>query len=819
MAEETTTEVPERGIISVSIEDEMTKSYMDYAMSVIIGRALPLGRDGLKPVHRRILYAMYREGLLSTKRYSKSAGVVGEVLKKYHPHGDQAVYQTMVRMAQDWSLRYPLIDGQGNFGSIDGDAAAAYRYTEARLTKLAEAMLDEIDQDTVDFVPNFDGSTTEPVWLPTKIPNLLINGSTGIAVGMATSIPPHNLNEVIDACVHLVDHPDATVHDIMKIIPGPDFPTAGFICGRGGIRQAYETGHGSLVMRAKVDVEIDEKKNRERLIVTEIPYLVTKSTLVEQIAQLVMDGRIEGISDIRDESNKEGIRVVIELKREQPSEVVLNQLYKHTALQTSFGIHFLCISDQQPRLLNIKQLLELFIDHRKEVIVRRTRFELRRAEERAHILEGLRQAIGQIDAVIALIKKAKTPDVARDGLIGQFSFSTLQAQAILDMRLQRLTGLEIEKVEIEHKELQGKIVGYRDVLKDEKRVLGLIKKEMEEVKAEFGDARRTQFMEESVDLHIEDLITEEDMVVTVSHMGYVKRNPVDTYRTQKRGGVGKAGAKTREEDFVEEIFVASTHAYLMIFTNFGKVYWKKVHEIPIASRTAIGKPLAGLIKFEKDEKAKAIVAVRDFVEGSSIIMATRNGIVKKTDLMEFSNPRPSGIIALRIDENDTLIGAKLVKPDENVLLSTNLGKSIQFKESDVRVMGRAARGVYGIDVSEGDQVVSIEIVQPGMSLLTVTTKGYGKRTSLEEYRIQSRGGKGIITIKTTEKNGEVVSSQQVKDTDSIMIITDRGTLLRMAVSGIPVIGRNTQGVRLIKLEPEESVASVAVVREDDETKE
>ncbi len=833
----------------VAIEDEMRKSYLDYSMSVIIGRALPDARDGLKPVHRRILYAMHTEGLHHNKRYSKCAGVVGEVLKKYHPHGDSAVYDALVRLAQDWNLRYPLIDGQGNFGSVDGDPAAAYRYTEAKLERLADFLLADIDKDTVDWGPNFDDTTNEPLVLPTRFPNLIVNGSSGIAVGMATNIPPHNMGEVIDAVIHLVQEPKATIADLMRFIPGPDFPTAGIIQGRDGIRAAYEKGRGTIQVRARAAIEVHPKTEREAIVVSEIPYQVNKAKLVEHIAELVREKRIEGISDLRDESSREGMRIVVELKRDAVAQVVLNNLYAHTAMQSGFGVTLLAIDGGQPRILNLKEILERFIAHRRDVVTRRTRHELKKAREREHILLGLQIALDHIDEIIELIKKAGDRDAARDGLIERFSLSELQAKAILEMQLQRLTGLERQKILDELAEVQKLITRLKEILASEKVLMDVIVTELKEVKQLFGDERRTEIQGETTDLSTEDLIAEEEMVVTVSHAGYVKRNPVSLYRAQRRGGRGKTGAVARDEDFLERLFVASTHSYLLVFSDRGRVYWLKVHEIPQAGRAARGKPIVNLVHLGQGEKVAAILPVRRLPEPPNgveeaapegaeapapdgepkaetgtpgdpqfVFMATRRGLIKKTRLDQFARPRAAGIFALSIEEGDELIAARLSDGTSHVLLSTAQGMAIRFEESDVRPMGRTAYGVKGITLDEGDQVVSMESLPADEgatgTILTVTANGYGKRTELGEYRIQSRGGKGIITIKTTERNGPVVGAASVTDAEEVMIITNGGMLIRMPAKGISVIGRNTQGVRLIALESkEEQVVGVAKVAE------
>jgi DNA gyrase subunit A len=838
---------PEAPRLQVAIEDEMRRSYLDYSMSVIIGRALPDVRDGLKPVHRRVLYAMHSEGLHHNKRYSKCAGVVGEVLKKYHPHGDASVYDALVRLAQDWNLRYPLIDGQGNFGSVDGDPAAAYRYTESRLEKLADYLLADIDKETVEWAPNFDDSTVEPTVLPSRFPNLLVNGSAGIAVGMATNIPPHNMGEVISAAVHLVRNPRATVAELMRFIPGPDFPTSGMILGRDGIRQAYETGRGSIAIRARASVEVHPKTERESIVVTEIPYQVNKARLVESIAYLVREKRIDGISDLRDESSREGMRVVVELKRDAVAQVVLNNLYQHTTLQTSFGVMLLAIDGGQPRILTLKQMLERFVAHRRDVVTRRTRFELKQARAREHILLGLQIALDHIDEIIELIKKAPDRETAREGLASRFGLSEIQVKAILEMQLQRLTGLERQKILDELAEVQKLITRLREILSSEKVLLDVIVAELEEVKELFTDERRTEILGAAADLDVEDLIKDEEMVVTVSHAGYVKRNPISLYRAQRRGGKGKTGTATRDEDFVESLFVASTHSYILIFSDKGKVYWLKVHEVPQAGRAARGKPIVNLVQLAQGEKVAAILPVRELpapggasgtgepegegeregegalpaAAGTFVFAATRRGLVKKTPLAAYSRPRPSGIIALSIEEGDSLISVRITDGHGHILLSTAQGMAIRFEESEVRPTGRSAYGVKGIALDKGDEVVSAESLpsaQEGAgaaTILSVTANGYGKRTGLSEYRIQIRGGRGIITIKATERNGPVVAALPVIEADEVMLITNRGMLIRMPAGQISLIGRNTQGVRLISLESgEEQVAGVARVAEN-----
>jgi DNA gyrase subunit A len=803
-------------VLPINIEDEMKDAYLNYSMSVIIGRALPDVRDGLKPVHRRILYAMFREGLLSNKRFSKCAGVVGEVLKKYHPHGDSAVYDSLVRMAQPWNMRYPLIDGQGNFGSIDGDPPAAYRYTEAKLKAIAEEMLADIDKETVDFVDNFDNSTKEPVVLPTRIPNLLINGSDGIAVGMATKIPPHNLKEVIDALLALIKNPELGLKELIQYIPGPDFPTAGFIHGRDGIAQAYETGKGLIQMRARAVIEKIAKGDKEAIIVSELPYQVNKAKLIEHIALLVRDGKIEGISDLRDESDREGMRIVVELKKGTVSGVILNQLFKHTAMQSSFGVILLAIVNGQPKILNLREFLRFFLDHRKEVVIRRTIFELRKAEERAHILEGLKIAVENIDAVVELIKKSKNPPEAKEGLMKKFQLSEIQAQAILDLRLQRLTGLEREKIIQEYLEVLELIKRLKEILANEKLVFKIIAEELEEISKKYADPRRTEIVAAQQEISIEDMIQEEDMVVTISHQGYIKRNPVSLYRAQRRGGRGKTGMTTREEDFVENLFIASTHSYVLVFSSKGKIYWLKVHEIPQAGRATKGKAIVNLLNFSPGETAAAILPVKEFVEGRYVVMCTRHGTIKKTDLMAFSHPRAGGIIAVSIEEGDELIVATLTEGNQDLFLGTSEGMTIRFDEEECREMGRTARGVRGIKLEEGDYVVGMEVVNEGATILTVSGNGMGKRTSTEEYRVQGRGGVGIITMKVTDKTGKVISVKQVTESDEIMLITNTGKIIRMKANAISVIGRNTQGVRLINLEEGEQVSAVAKVAESEE---
>ncbi|PNU20386.1 DNA gyrase subunit A [Geothermobacter hydrogeniphilus] len=804
--------------VTVNIEDEMRKSYMDYAMSVIIGRALPDVRDGLKPVHRRVLFAMNELGNDYNKPYKKSARVVGDVIGKFHPHGDSAVYDTIVRLAQNFSMRYPLVDGQGNFGSIDGDSAAAMRYTEVRMNRLAHELLADIDKETVDFGPNYDDSLQEPLVLPCKFPNLLVNGSEGIAVGMATKIPPHNLTEVIDGLIEVIDNPKIHFDELITRISGPDFPTGAFILGREGIREAYRTGRGIVQMRARALVEKDRRTGREAIIVTEIPYQVNKARLIEKIADLVKDKKIEGISDLRDESDRDGMRIVIELKRDTIPQVILNQLYKMTAMQSSFGIIMLAIVNGQPRVMTLREILDKFIEHRKEIVTRRTIFELKKAEARAHILEGLKIALDNLDEVIELIKTSASPAMAKERLIERFGLSAIQAQAILDMRLHRLTGLERDKIIAEYEEIMALIKRLKEILASEVEILKIIKTELGEIRERYGDERRTEIIEKTGDLSIEDLIVEEDMVVTVSHGGYIKRNAVSLYRAQRRGGKGKTGMRPKEEDFVENLFIASTHSYILVFTDKGKVYWLKVHEIPQGGRASRGKAIVNLLQVENGEKVCTILPVKDFEEGKFIVTATANGIIKKTELMAYSNPRAGGIIALTIDEDDELIEARLTDGSMDLILASRHGKSIRFPESDVRSMGRPARGVRGMNLEANDRVIGMQAVTENtvMALVTVTENGYGKRTDITEYRVQSRGGKGIITIKTSERNGEVVAIRLVDEQADLMLITDRGKLLRTRIADIRQIGRNTQGVRLMVLENEERIVAVAKLAEKDE---
>ena len=782
----------------VPIEEEMRKSYLDYAMSVIVGRALPDIRDGLKPVHRRVLFAMHELGLNWNRAYKKSARVVGEVLGKYHPHGDAPVYEALVRMVQEFSLRYPLVDGQGNFGSIDGDPPAAMRYTETRLAKIAHELLADIEKETVDFTPNFDESLQEPVVLPTKVPNLLVNGSSGIAVGMATNIPPHNLREVVDGLVRVIDDPEVSIDELIKLIPGPDFPTRGYIYGRGGIREAYTTGRGIITLRAKAHVE-KMRGGREAIIVTELPYQVNKASLMEKIGELVRDKRIEGISERRDESSREGIRIVLELGRGEMAQIVINQLYKHTQMQTTFGVIMLALVGRRPQVVNLKQMLQEFIVFRREVVTRRTQYDLARAEERAHILEGLRKAVDQLDLVIRLIRQAESPDAAKDALMRQLELSEIQAKAILDMRLQRLTQLERHKIVEEHEQTLALIADLKGILASESRLLGIIKDELAALREEFGDERRTEILAETTDLTIEDLLADEDMVVTITRSGYIKRTHVEAYRSQKRGGKGVTGMETKEEDIVEDLFVASTHSFLLFFTNKGKVHWLKVHEIPEGGRQAKGKAMANVLSLAENERVATCVPVRDFESGGYVLFATKQGKVKKTELSAFSHPRAGGIQAITLEDGDEVMGARRTDGQREVLLSTKQGMIIRFPEDEVRPMGRTAAGVRGIDVDEGDQVIAAETLREGVTILTVTERGYGKRTPLDEYRLQGRAGKGIIDIKTAGRNGTVVGMLQVREGDDILVVTTKGKIIRVHADEVTSQGRNTMGVRIIDL--------------------
>lgn len=795
-------------VIEVNLEEEMKHSYIDYAMSVIVGRALPDVRDGLKPVHRRILYAMNELGLAAEKSYRKSARIVGDVLGKYHPHGEAAVYDSMVRMAQDFSMRYPLVDGHGNFGSIDNDPPAAMRYTEARLSRLAMEMLTDIDKETVDFIPNFDETLKEPVVLPSRFPNLLVNGSAGIAVGMATNIPPHNLKETIDAAIKIMDDPDISVDELMRTLKGPDFPTGGIIMGRDGIKQAYNTGRGRIKVRGKTSIE-PLPGGRSRIIVSEIPYQVTKSDLVIQIANLVKDKRIDGIADIRDESDKEGMRIAIDLKRDVNPNVVLNLLYKHTRLEDTFGIIMLALVDNQPRVLNIKQMFYYYIDHQKDVIVRRSRYDLEKAEARAHILEGLRIALDHIDAIVALIRSSKTDQIAKEALMFQFNLSDKQAQAILDMRLRRLTGLERDKIEEEYTQLVSTIEYLRRVLTDEGMVYKIIKDELKAIRNKYGDDRRTQISSKADEMEIEDLIQDEEVAITLTHFGYIKRLPLDTYKSQRRGGKGITGMQTRDEDFVEHIFVTSTHSHMLFFTNKGKVYMMHAYDVPEAGRQAKGTAIINLLNLSGGEKVSAVIPIRRIDDEKYLIMATREGYIKKTSIEEYDNIHKNGLMAIGLGEGDELIGVELTNGNNEVIISTKEGMAIRFPEEDVRPMGRTAHGVKAITLNSGDKVIDMELVDESADLLMVSENGYGKRTPLKEYRSQSRGGKGIITMKITDKTGPLAAIKVVHADDEIMMITSDGIIIRLGVKGIPIQGRNTQGVTLMKVENGQRIVSLA----------
>jgi DNA gyrase subunit A len=801
---------------TINIEDEMRQSYLDYAMSVIIGRALPDARDGLKPVHRRVLYAMYDLSNDWNRPYKKSARVVGDVIGKYHPHGDNAVYDTIARMAQDFSLRYPLIDGQGNFGSIDGDPPAAMRYTEVRMARIASELLADIEKDTVDFQPNYDDTLREPLPLPAKIPNLLINGSAGIAVGMATNIPPHNIGEIVDAAMLLIERPEVTVDELILKVPGPDFPTGGILCGREAIQEAYHEGRGILTVRARATIEREGRSERESIIVSEIPFQVNKARLIERIAELVNEKTIEGISDLRDESDRDGMRIVIELKRDAIADIVLNQLYRHTPMQDSFGVNMLAIVDGRPRVLNLKSALEVFLEHRRDVVRRRTAFELREAEKRLHVLAGFAIALDQLDRVIALIRGAADPSEAKQSLMTQFALSEIQAQEILNLRLQRLTALERDKILAELAETEAQIRRYREILADEREVDKIIIEELADVRKLYADPRRTEIQEAASAFTAEDLIAEEDMVVTISHEGYVKRNPVASYRAQRRGGRGKIGATTRDEDFVEHLFVASTHSYILFFTSTGRVYWLKVHELPLIGRAARGKPLVNLLHLGPEEKISAILPMREFRDGRYLCFATLRGLIKKTDVMAYSNPRPSGLIAIALEEGDEVIDVHETDGEREIILSTRNGQAIRFPETGVRAMGRGTYGVKGITLEDDDAVVAMAIVDPAASLLAVSTLGSGKRTEMEEYRLTHRGGKGVITMRVTEKTGPVIGVLIVTDEDQIMLITTGGKLIRLRVLEVRQSGRNTQGVRLIGLEPGEQVVAIARLAESEE---
>ena len=801
-------------VAPVKIEDEIKKSYLEYSMAVIVGRALPDIRDGLKHVHRRVLYSMHEMRNYYNRPSKKSARVVGDVIGKYHPHGDAAVYDTIVRMAQDFSMRYPLIDGQGNFGSVDGDPPAAMRYTEVRMMRLTQDFLSDIEKETVDFIPNYDDSMFEPVILPTTIPNLLVNGSSGIAVGMATNIPPHNLTEVCEAIIRVIDQPEIGIGALMDIVPGPDFPTAGYIHGSKGIREAYQTGRGVIKIRGRAFVET-VGQNKEKIIISEIPYQVNKTNLLEKMADLVKSKKIEGISDIRDESDKDGMRISIDVKRDGNSAVIMNRLYKYTQMEVSFGIIFLAIVMGRPQILNLKEIIEHFINYRREIITRRTIYELRKAEERAHILEGLKKALDLLDEVIEVIRSASSPKEAKMRLMEEFEFSEVQSQAILEMRLQRLTGMEREKINEEYNDLIKNIEQFKEILASPKVVLQMIKDEIREVRDRHGDERRTEIIQDTEDIDVEALIAEEDMVVTISHHGYIKRSPISLYRAQRRGGKGMTGVKPKEEDFVEHLFVASSHDYLLFFTNKGRVYWKKVHEMPEASRVSRGKAIINLLDLQRGEQVATTLAIREFEEDKHVVMATKMGFVKKTDLMLYSHLRAAGIVALKIREEDELIGVRVTSGDHDIFLITRHGKSIRFKESDLRSMGRVAAGNIGIRMEKDDEVVGMESLREGAAILTVTENGFGKRTKTEEYRRQSRGGKGILTIKTTDRNGPVVYSCQVDDQDQLMIITGQGKIIRLRVADISIIGRNTQGVKLIGMADGEKVVGVAKVIEED----
>ncbi len=797
----------------VSIESEMKKSYLDYAMSVIIGRALPDVRDGLKPVHRRVLYAMRELRNDWNKPYKKSARIVGDVIGKYHPHGDSAVYDTIVRMAQHFSLRYPLVNGQGNFGSIDGDPPAAMRYTEIRMERLTHEMLADLDKETVDFIPNYDESLSEPSVLPAKIPSLLVNGSSGIAVGMATNIPPHNMHEVIEAVKALIDNPGLEWQDLITIIPGPDFPTGGIIYGTTGIENAYKTGRGVIRMRGRVVVEKDKRTRVETIVITELPYQVNKAKLIENIAGLVRAKQIEGIRYVRDESDREGMRIALGLKKDQIAGVTINQLYKHTRLETSFGVIVLAVVNNRPELLTLKEMLEQFILHRKEIIVRRTRYDLQKAEARAHILEGYKIALDNLDDVVALIRNSRSPEEARSRLIEKYEMTKIQATEILRMRLQRLTGLEREKILEEYENVLKDIARFKQILASDKLVLEIVKDELSELQEDFGDDRRSEIIEATKEINIEDMIVEEDMVVTISRSGYIKRNPITLYRNQRRGGKGKTAMGTKEEDFVEHLFVASTHHTFLFFTNLGKVYWCKVYDIPQAGRMSRGKAIINLLNLSRDEKLTTVLAVPSFEPGYHIIMATRSGLIKKTDLMAFSRPRAGGIIAIGLLPEDELIAARLTDGTYNVFLGSATGKSIRFHEADVRPSGRSSRGVRGMKIATGDRIVGMEVLSHGQTLFAVTENGYGKRTSIDEYPIQKRGGKGVITIKTSERNGQVVAILLVGEDDDLMIMTDMGKLIRIPVKGVSVISRNTQGVKIMGMDVEEKVADAARLAE------
>ncbi|MGE3579497.1 MAG: DNA gyrase subunit A [Vicinamibacterales bacterium] len=816
--------VPSPARTQVNIEDEMKRSYMDYAMSVIIGRALPDVRDGLKPAHRRVLYGMKSMGLASNRGYRKCAKIVGEVMGNYHPHGDASIYDTLVRLAQDFNMRSPLVDGQGNFGSIDGDPPAAMRYTEARLESLGDEMMTDLDQETVDFTPNYDETTEEPTVLPTPFPNLLVNGSAGIAVGMATNIPPHNMGEVIDGVIWTIeaglDGATPTADDkrrkLLELIPGPDFPTGGYIVGREGIRQAYLTGRGMITMRAKADIEISKKGDRSSIVISAIPYQVNKARLIERIAELVREKTLEGISDIRDESDRDGMRIVVDLKRGEVGEVVLNNLYKHTALQGTFGVILLAIVGGRPKVLTLVELIDTFIEFRREVVRRRTEYQLRKAEARGHILEGLKIALDALDAVIALIRSAKNPGEAREGLMRQFGLSQIQSQAILDMQLQRLTGLERQKILDELAEVLQTISRLKAILSSDRLLMEIIIQELKQVREKYADPRRTEILAAEGDFRIEDLIADEDMAITISHTGYIKRTALTSYRSQRRGGKGRIGMRTREEDFVSHLFVASTHAFIMIFSDRGRAYWLKVHEIPDVGPDGRGKAIANLVAMEPGEKIASVIALKEFPEDRFVVIGTRQGVIKKTQLSAFSNPRAAGIIAADVDEGDAVMAVQVSDGNSQIFIGTRNGMAIRFEEGDVRAMGRNAAGVRGIALRDGDSVVAMEVLTPGGSILTVTEQGYGKRTELDEYRIQTRGGFGTINIQTSDRNGAVIGVAQVSEADELMLITQQGKTLRMKAADIRSIGRATQGVRLIDIDGEDRAVSIARLPEQDD---
>jgi DNA gyrase subunit A len=815
MSEENNSDKPNHGNISpLLIQDEMKNCYLDYAMSVIVGRALPDVRDGLKPVHRRVLYAMHMLNNYHNRPYLKSARVVGDVIGKYHPHGDSAVYGAMVRLAQDFSMRYTIIDGQGNFGSIDGDNAAAMRYTEVRMQKLTNDMLGDIDKETVDWQDNYDGSLQEPTVLPTKVPNLLINGSAGIAVGMATNIPPHNLTEIMNGLLALIDNSNLTVHDLIKIIPGPDFPTAGAIHGTAGIQQAYHTGKGVIQIRAKADIEV-KKNDREQIVITELPYQVNKAKLIEKIAELVTEKAIEGISDIRDESSREGIRVVIDIKKGEQGAVILNRLYKQTQMQVSFGIIFLSIYNGQPKVMDLKEQLECFIEHRREIVIRRTTYELKKAKERAHILEGLKIAVENIDAIVELIKKAEGPAQAKDQLMNTFTLSAIQAQAVLDMRLQRLTGLERDKIIADYEAIMKEIMRLEGILGSEEEIKEIIRGEFTEIRENYGDARKTEIIAQADEIHMEDLIKNEEVIVTITQKGYLKRMAIDTYRSQKRGGKGVKGADL-DEDFYTSIFTADTHDTLMIFTDKGTVFSIKVYQIPEGQRTSKGRNVVNIINVPADEKVREIITVPKEAEGSFLVFATKQGIVKKSELSEYKNMRQNGLKAIKVVDGDEILAVRITDGKKDVLLASSAGKSIRFHEDDCRAQGRVSQGVKGMSLDEGEEVIGMEVIDDKSEILTVTSRGYGKRSAAEEYRQQSRGGKGILAMKLTEKTGEIMAILPVTDKDDLMIITDKGQVIRTKISGISLLGRNTQGVRLINVKPDEKVVAVEKIIDPDD---